>query len=426
MTVCPADRVWATLLDDPTRDADVHLEAHLASCPSCQRRLLQLSDPAGLLAILAERDDSESLPDSEFFRGILQQVTEAARRDQLGLNADVWPERYGPRLGLESISEIGRGGTGIVYKGWQAGRNRWIALKVVPLVRLQGDALARQRRGVEALTQIRHPAIVRIDEVGRIDDWVYGLLEYVEGGDLRQWLRDGHLGDWRQRANLLAEIADAVQIVHDHGIIHRDLKTSNILMTPDGQPKLADFGMAKSLIDPRELTHRGDLLGTPAYMAPEQASGLPNVSGIATDVYSLGVIAYELLTGRTPFRGSTSFDTLYQVVHVPPVAPRRWNREIPEPLERICLQCLQKSPENRPTSAAKVAHALRQWLAGDTDVTRNLTAPSPPLAAGEPSSIPSSETDRDWGILQDRRFHIGVGIGMVVGIVLAWFVGGIL
>ncbi|MGL4421818.1 MAG: serine/threonine-protein kinase, partial [Gemmataceae bacterium] len=390
-----------------------------------QRRLLQLSDPTGLLACLGSSEEGEELPSPPFFQALLQQVEEATARDQAGLNAEVWLDRLGSQIGLESLSEIGRGGTAIVYKAWQPAQSRWVALKVVPLSRLQGVGLDRQRRGVESLMEIRHPAIVRVEEVGRMEDWVYGVQEFVEGGDLRQWLRNGQIGDWRQTAQLLARIAEAVQVVHDHGIIHRDLKSSNILMTLSGQPKLADFGMAKSVSDPREFTTCGDMLGTPAYMAPEQASGRPQASSFATDIYALGVIAYELLTGRTPFRGSTSFDTLYQVVHVPPIAPRRWNRAIPEPLERLCLLCLSKTPEQRPLTAFSVAHALHQWLDGDSNSApaMELASASAPLAPIGATVSPAVRTEvlPPWWT---DRLLVGLVLGLLIGIALGWSLSG--
>ena len=276
-------------------------------------------------------------------------------------NSDSDAER---RLGnYELIEEIGRGGMGVVYKARQIGVRRTVALKLI----LAGDHAGRDRyerfqAEAETVGRLAHPNIVQIFEVGNADGRPYLSLEYIEGGGLDQKLSGTPLPP-REAAALLTIICDAIQHAHARGVVHRDLKPANILLTVDGVPKVSDFGLAKRLFDDQSgQTASGAMLGTPSYMAPEQALGNSRDSGVAADVYALGAILYEMLTGRPPFRGASLLETLEQVRLQEPVPPRQLVGKLPRDLETICLKCLQKHPAHRYASAADLADDLRRFL----------------------------------------------------------------
>jgi serine/threonine-protein kinase len=196
---------------------------------------------------------------------------------------------------------------------------------------------------------MQHPNIVQVHEVGEQDGMPFFSLEYLEGGSLANRL-EGTPWPARKAAELVETLARAMQAAHDKGIIHRDLKPANILLTADGTPKITDFGLAKRL-DSAGQTQTGAIMGTPSYMAPEQAGGKGKEVGPAADVYALGAILYELLTGRPPFKAETPLDTVLQVVSEEPVAPTQLNAKVPRDLETICLKCLHKEPTKRYASA---------------------------------------------------------------------------
>jgi serine/threonine protein kinase/WD40 repeat protein len=265
--------------------------------------------------------------------------------------------------GYEVLGELGRGGMGVVYQARQLGLDRVVALKMI----LEGAAagpeeLARFRREAEAIARLEHPNIVRIYQVGEHRGMPFFSLEYCAGGSLARRIA-GRPQPVRQAAELVAVLARAVQAAHEAGVIHRDLKPANVLLDADGTPKVTDFGLARKLDGASGLTQTGVVLGTPSYMAPEQASGAKDI-GPAADVWSLGAILYELLTGRPPFRAATTLDTLVQVVSDCPVPPSRLRGGIPAELEAICLRCLEKDPHRRPASAAALAEDLERFLAG--------------------------------------------------------------
>jgi tetratricopeptide (TPR) repeat protein/tRNA A-37 threonylcarbamoyl transferase component Bud32 len=278
-------------------------------------------------------------------------------------NPDVRPRHFGS---YELIEEISRGGMGVVYKARQRGLNRIVALKMILAGEFaSSEELARFRREAEAAAALQHPNIVQIYEVGVHEDRPFFSLEYVDGGNLGQRLAKAPLPA-RQAAQLVETLARAVHYAHERGIIHRDIKPANVLLTSDGTPKITDFGLAKQLMDPAgEQTKSGAVLGTPSYMAPEQAEGKSERIGPAVDIYALGAILYEVLTGRPPFRASTPLETLDQVRLQEPVPPRKLQPKNPADLENICLKCLQKEPGRRYASALDLADDLRRFLAGE-------------------------------------------------------------
>jgi tetratricopeptide (TPR) repeat protein len=267
------------------------------------------------------------------------------------------PEDY------EILGELGRGGMGMVYKARQIRLNRLVALKMIRAgVHADPMDLLRFQREAEAVAQLRHPNIVQIHEIGERHGMPFFSLEFVEGGSLQQKL-DGKPKPPRQTAALVETLARAMDFAHKQGIIHRDLKPANILLTVDGTPKITDFGLAKRLEEADTgQTGTGAILGTPTYMAPEQAKGKNRLIGPPADVYALGAILYDLLTGRPPFKGETVMDTLMMVQNVEPVPPTRLHPGLPRDLETICLRCLQKDPARRYGTALELAEDLDSFL----------------------------------------------------------------
>jgi serine/threonine-protein kinase len=264
----------------------------------------------------------------------------------------------------EIIGEIGRGGMGVIYKARQKDLDRTVAIKMI----LSSQLASRQQverfvAEARAMARLHHPNIVRIHETGAVHGQHYFVMEYITGPSLAGQLQEGPIGP-DKAARLLALVARAVQHLHEQGIIHRDLKPSNILLDDKGQPYVTDFGLVKMLGTSNQTT-TGAILGTPAYMAPEQATGRPEQVGPHSDVYSLGAILYELLTGRPPFQAETALDTLVQVIESEPTQPRMLNPLLSRQLETICLRCLEKDPADRYPSAAALADDLERFLQGD-------------------------------------------------------------
>jgi tetratricopeptide (TPR) repeat protein len=274
------------------------------------------------------------------------------------------PEGTRPSVpGYAILEVLGRGGMGVVYKALQASLNRLVALKMIrsgPLADL--EELARFRQEAEAVARLQHPNVVQIYEVGEHGGHPFLALEFVEGGSLAARLA-GTPQPARQAAELVETLARAIHDAHGRGIVHRDLKPANVLLTRDGTPKISDFGLAKRLDVEAGRTPSGAVLGTPSYMAPEQARGKSREVGPLADVYALGAVLYELLTGRPPFRGETAADTLLQVLSEEPVSPSRLQPKVPRDLETICLKCLQKDPRRRYASALDLAEDLRRFQA---------------------------------------------------------------
>ena len=270
-----------------------------------------------------------------------------------------------PKIADHQVLEVlGHGGMGIVYKAWHLRLHRPVAVKMLlagPFARPQ--ELERFVREAQAAAGLNHPNIVQIYEVGNAEGRPYFTMEFVEGGSLAQKLA-GVPQPVRQAAAVTATLAETVQVAHQHGIIHRHLKPANVLLTGEDIPKIADFGLARRIEEEGGPTQTGIPLGTPSYMAPEQAGGKTSAVGPAVDIYALGAILYELLTGRPPFRGESGAETVQQVLCREPVPPSRLNPRVPRDLETICLKCLRKEPERRYASAAALSNDLTCFLEG--------------------------------------------------------------
>jgi WD40 repeat protein/tRNA A-37 threonylcarbamoyl transferase component Bud32 len=349
---------------------------HLETCSACEAAVNRL-DTAVDPMLSALRRAPAVTPSGARGPASTQQARIQGPRDPFEPEANL--EANWPALpGLEILAPLGHGGMGVVYKARQLRLNRLVALK-----RLRSSdprEAARSRIEAEALARLQHPNIVQIFEVIEHEGRVFLALELVEGGPLGRVLT-GKPQPFRETAALLETLARAVHYAHVQGIVHRDLKPANILLqSANGKvhhekqsngilhfavPKIADFGLAKRLSVESGETREGDVIGTPAYMAPEQAGGKGDTIGPATDVYSLGVILYEMLTGRVPLQGPSTLDTLVLVRTEEPVPPRRLQPRIPRDLETICLKCLEKEPHKRYPSAQELARDLRRALDGE-------------------------------------------------------------
>ena len=263
--------------------------------------------------------------------------------------------------GYEVLEELGRGGMGVVYKARHLKLGRVVALKMILAGDFAGpEEVARLRKEAEALGRLQHPNIVQIFEVGEAAGRPFCALEYVEGGALDRKLA-GAPQPPREAAALVETLARAVHAAHQRRVVHRDIKPANILLTADGTPKITDFGLAKRL-DEEGRTATGAVMGTPSYMAPEQARGRAGEVGPAADIYALGAVLYQLLTGRPPFRAETPLDTMLQVLTHDPPPPRQLRPDVPRDLETVCLTCLHKDPRRRYATAGALADDLRRFL----------------------------------------------------------------
>jgi hypothetical protein len=328
---------------------DRYLAAIQGGDAAAERRLLAACpDLAAWTACLRGLDDLAST--------VAPEAASALATDSLA------GRRFGPFVVGD---ELGRGGMGVVYRARHAGLGRDVALK---LLAAGAFATAEQRRRfvseARLAARVRHPGVVAIHDAGELDGQLYFAMDLVAGDDLAARLRAGPLPP-RDAASTITTVARAVQHLHDAGILHRDLKPSNVLLDAAGAPHLADFGLARDATTDDGVTATGTLLGTPEYMAPEQAAGRVRGIDARTDVYGLGAILYALLTGRPPFGGDTHMLVVMNVLEREPVPPRRLNPRVPAPLQRICLRCLEKDPGRRYQTVAAVGDDLDAWLRGD-------------------------------------------------------------
>src|SRR6266403_1084569 len=280
-----------------------------------------------------------------------------------------------PMLGelgdYELLEEIGRGGQGVVFRARQKSLNRTIALKVISLGQWASKAhLKRFRLEAEAAAKLEHPGIVPIHEVGERDGSCYFSMKFIEGGQLDEVAKREPM-PIRQAAELIAKVARTVHYAHEHGILHRDIKPGNILLDAKGEPHLTDFGLARLVESESSVTHTLDVLGTPSYMAPEQAVGNNTAVSSVTDIYGLGAVLYRLLTGHPPFAGGTTYETIKLVLDTEPRQPRLLNPKIDRDLSTICLKCLEKDPKRRYPSALALAEDLKHWLKHEPIVARH-------------------------------------------------------
>src|SRR5881394_3776897 len=262
----------------------------------------------------------------------------------------------------ELLEVIGRGGQGVVYRARQKSLNRIVALKVIGLGHWATEAhLKRFRREAEAAASLDHSGIVPIYEVGERDGSCYFSMKLVEGGQLDAAVRRESI-PVRRAAELIAKVARIVHYAHEHGILHRDIKPGNILLDEKGEPHLTDFGLARLVETESTVTRTLEVLGTPSYMAPEQAVGNNAAISAITDVYGIGAVLYQLLTGHPPFAGGTTYETIKLLLDTEPRKPRLWNPKIDRDLSTICLKCLEKDPKRRYPSALGLAEDLERWL----------------------------------------------------------------
>jgi serine/threonine protein kinase/tetratricopeptide (TPR) repeat protein len=280
-------------------------------------------------------------------------------RSETGPPKPETPREFGD---YELLEEIGRGGQGVVFRAWQRSLNRTVALKMIGAGQWATSAhLKRLRREAEAAAKLNHPGIVSIYEVGEHEGTCYFSMRFVGGEHLDEIVDRGPMSA-PKAAELIAKVARTVHYAHEHGILHRDIKPGNILLDANGEPHLTDFGLARLVEHGSTVTGTKEVMGTPSYMAPEQAIGNHAAVGSATDVYGLGVVLYELLTGHLPFAGETTYETIRLLLDSEPRQPRSWNKKIDRDLSDICLKCLEKNPRYRYSSALTLAEDLERWL----------------------------------------------------------------
>jgi tetratricopeptide (TPR) repeat protein len=398
LLVCPSvPELQAYLAGELPAELQTQLQTHTSACAHCQRHLESFApngdrETAATMAAPAENEAGEQVNGrGPALRGL--------------------PAQIGP---YQILGRVGRGGNGDVFAAFDPRLHRRVALKLLRPDRASPDGLARLQREAEALAGLTHPHIVGIYEIGEHADNAYLALEYVAGGTLARWAAGRPIAP-ADVICLVAPIADAVHCAHQAGIVHRDLKPANILLQVPGtdaaaqagavvHPKVADFGLARRQVEEWSLTPTGAAIGTPAYMAPEQAAGQP--VGPAADIYSVGAILYELLTGRAPFQADTITRTLYMVLHHEPIAPRHLQPGVSHDLETVCLKCLEKEPWRRYRTAAELAADLRRLQVGESIMAR-----------------PVSHFGRAWRWA--RRNRAVASLALVAGLLLLGGIAGI-
>ena len=334
-------------------------------CRKCGAKILS-DAPEGLCTGCVLETALGSFPDAVAGVGDPGASDNLTRNDVAATPANKVPARAINVLGelgdYELLEEVGRGGQGVVFRARQKSLNRIVALKVIGLGQWATKAhLKRFRLEAEAAASLDHACIVPIYEVGERDGQCYFSMKFVEGGQLDEVANHTPISI-RQAAELMAKVARTVSYAHEHGILHRDIKPGNILLDAKGEPHLTDFGLARLVESESTVTRTLEVLGTPSYMAPEQAGGNNTEVTGTTDVYGLGAVLYQLLTGHPPFAGGTTYETIKLLLETEPRPPRLWNPKIDRDLSTICLKCLEKGQQRRYSSALALAEDLERWL----------------------------------------------------------------
>ena len=343
--------ILAQMMDAVRAGADPRLEVLGAQHPDLATELAELWEAVRIAEGVASSPDGEP--------AWLAREFAAGRAED---ESREFPRDFGD---FELVAELGRGGMGIVFEARQKSLDRVVAIKM-PLGSEWASAadLARFRAEAEAAARLHHPNIVPVYAVGEYEGRPYFVMKFVDGVTLAERLAEGPLSS-REAAHLMAPVCEAISYAHENGVLHRDLKPSNILIDRDGRPHVSDFGLAKRVAGGQALTRTGAVLGTPCYMAPEQAAAERGVVGPASDIYSLGSILYTTVTGRPPFQGTSPIDTILRVLNEEPLAPRLVNPKVPRDMEMIVLKCLQKPPSLRYRDANEVARDLIAFAADE-------------------------------------------------------------
>lgn len=407
---CPTPDRLADLLE--SQDAsDLALEDHIESCEACRLHLEQLAGNAGWKQLLSDSMASFSNgPISPFAHARTEPADDTAAVDQTATTPDssTANRRSFPTVeGFTIKEQIGSGGMGTVYRAYQHGAGRDVALKVLSRDPLSPERRLRLRTEAEAVGRLNHAHIVQLFQSGDADGTAFVVHELLGGGSLQNRM-DGRPFAPSEAAAIIEKLASATQHAHQHGVLHRDIKPGNILFEDDmsSTVKLSDFGLAQLSDTDRSLTVTGEVIGTPAYMSPEQATGNSRQLTVTADVFSLGVVLYELLTGVSPFRAETPLESIRLIADHDPVAPNRLQPGIPRDLVTICLQCLQKAPEKRYDSAEALRVDLERFREGR------------PILAQPPGLI-----DRAWKVAR-RRPLVTLLSSMSVLAVLVIAIGG--